>query len=813
MKTTIPDLGIFEKQKSMIKKIAYIILCLLLSFTTQAAMLDDFESYTVGSITSPWVQTHGSPVFGQETGGNQYLESYGSYLPLGACSIPDSDTETTVFFRIYEIAGTGPDCSIGLSHLPTPTGDWNDFEAYVLLVNGNLQARNNGSSTTIVSGITEGVWYNIWLVLNNNANTYDVYVTTGSDDATTAGAQKANDFGFRNDAGDLMSFKVFGRDWAPARIDDIHISAGTNLSTPSAEGYAPDTDTLHLYNFDDGTATDQAGTFDLALYEGAAISNSTLSTYNGGAGTTGYICADAAGYTNLSPLSNFIGADGSFTFEAMVKPTMEPGAAGFQEILSCESDSGAADNRGFQFRIESAGTTLRFQTLSGSVAAYDADISYLADNWYHAAVTFDASTGDLKMYWTPAGDPIAEVGSWAGVAALDGTTSTRFCIGNELRSTNGYGNENFEGVIDEVRISDIARVTYDMSTGSGASRAVIISDPNDTVVDEGQNASLDAGFASDFVPVVTWYKIASPSDIAMDPGSVQTTYDSLADEYTSTLTITNAAMLDAGQYYCEINNNSGNSQNSRTAALTVYGLIAHWTLDQSSYVGGDYQEEIGGYHAAVNGTPTFVAGADGIDNNAVQISATDGWALCPLLNPVNQAGQLTVSFWANWGEPQGTQQDLKAESSQGDQMVMTDGLTADGQWQHICAVFDGTASNGKLYVNGVLQDQISWPALYSTDAAINIGIDSSVQNPFNGALDDMRLYNYALTGTEVAAIYDAWADSCSLQYDFTGPSGQPDCVVNLYDLAEFANRWLTPPDNYDLVEFAEFAAEWYASGL
>jgi hypothetical protein len=332
------------------------------------------------------------------------------------------------------------------------------------------------------------------------------------------------------------------------------------------------------------------------------------------------------------------------------------------------------------------------------------------------------------------------------------------------------------------------------------------------MVHETQTASFDTIFTSESTPAVTWYKVASPADIAMSPDNELTTYNALEEEYTSTLTIINTAMSDAGYYYCEVNNESGYPRSSDAAALTVYGLMAHWTLDQASYVGGYYQEEIGGYHAAVNGSPAFVQGADGNSDNAVQITATDGWALCPPLNPVNQSGQLTVSFWANWGEPHGTQQDLKAQSSQGDQLVMTDGLTADGQWQHICTVFDGTGPDGKLYVNGLLQDQTVWPALLSANATINIGIDSNEENPFNGALDDMRLYNYALTAAEVAVIHDAW-DTCSLVYDLTGPAGLPDCTVNVYDLAAFANRWLTPPDNYDMENFADFSAEWLSSGL
>jgi len=217
--------------------------------------------------------------------------------------------------------------------------------------------------------------------------------------------------------------------------------------------------TLHYWNFDDGTGNDLAGAFDLAAYEGATVATGVANTFDNQATSSGKLVADATGYANLSALSNFIGADGSFTFEAMVKPMLADSGA-HQEIICGESDSGTASSRGFQFRIQNDDKTLRFQTLSGSVAAYDAAISYTVGQWYHTAVTFDAASSTLTLYWTAAGGTLAQAGSWGNVVPLNGATMTRFCIGNELRSVSGYGNENFEGWIDEVGIHGTALTAF-----------------------------------------------------------------------------------------------------------------------------------------------------------------------------------------------------------------------------------------------------------------------------------------------------------------------------------------------------------------
>ena len=800
------------------KKTVYFIAFMIFPLLCEAAeLIDSFESYSLGSIGSEWVQTDGTTIVGQETSGNQYLQSYGCYLSLDTYSIDSTDTETTVFYRIYQPQGSSPDCSIGLSYLSEPEGDWNDFEAYVTFVDGNMKARDNTDNTTIILGVTEAVWYNVWLIVNNYSDTYDIYVTTGTDDATVEGAQKGNDFGFRNDAGDLLSFKIYGRDTASVRVDDIYVSRGTNLSVPTAQ-YEPDEYTLHLYHFDDGS--DSAGSFDIAAYSGASIGNSTLSTYDAGAGTTGNICADDSGYTTFSDLSNFTGTDGSFTFEAMVKPMMEPSTASNQEIICCESDSSNTD-RGFQFRIESAGDTLRFQTLSSSTAAYDAEISYSSGNWYHAAVAYDAPSQTLAMYWTPKGETITQVGLWTSVAALDGSTSTRFCIGNELRSISGYGNENFEGLIDEVRISSIARQPSDMSTAGIIPNPEFSAHPSDSSVYEADNASFDAVFTSAFVPTVRWFKIDDKGDVVMDAAEpdidVQTTYDLQTGRYNSTLTLTGVETPDAGKYYCQADNGSGYPKNSETASLIVYGLTAHWTLDQDKFSSGYYLEEVAGHNACVNGAPVFVTGADGNSSGAVRISADNGWGLSTQFDPVKQTGKLTVSLWANWAETSMTEQDIIVDSPDAASLTDTDGLKSDGNWQHICSVFDGTTAY--LYVNGVLADRSAWSLPTKTTALINIGLDATAQNPFNGSIDEIKIYNYALSQTQVADLryeFDGQS-SCILAfdetYDLSGPDGKPDCVIDEYDLSAFADRWLSQPDDYRLAEFADLAAIWMSSGL
>ncbi|HOL87610.1 MAG TPA: immunoglobulin domain-containing protein [Anaerohalosphaeraceae bacterium] len=566
-----------------IKTQSVLILFLLVGWPVcGASLFDNFEIYPTGALPSPWVITGGSPVVAQESGGNRYMESYGSYRGLGGLAVPAADTETTFFFRLYKPAGTEPDCSVGLSYLAAPTGDWNDFECYVVVVGGELRARNGTVNTAILNPFSAGVWYNIWLVINNLNNTYDVYVTTGQN-AATAADRRADDFVFRNSiSGPLQSFKVYGRGtgYGPVRVDDIYLSAGTNLTLP---------------------------------------------------------------YLNT-------------------------------------------------------------------------------------------------------GLP------------------------------------------------------------------VLLTNPNSVQVREGQPAVFETTFTSETAPVVQWFKKGPQQDEPVGASLPNVNIELFANgqTYNSRLTLNPAAFSDAGLYYCRISNGSGFSVNSTSARLIVEGLLAHWTLDVSDYVGGVYADAVSGYTAAVTGVPVFVEGADGRSLGAVQIDADSGWAVTEPLDLTGGTGAMTVSLWAQRLSGMSLGSDIQMESWPEETLLsVEDGLSSEGRWQHICVVYTGTSA--RVYVDGVFRTEGAYGLPMDTTAQLTLGGGIGGVEIFEGRLDDVRIYNYAFSSEEVAQVYYEMTGMgvCLLghtsEYDLTGPAGAPDCVVDLYDLAAFASLWL---EMYTLPDLADLAAQW-----
>jgi prepilin-type N-terminal cleavage/methylation domain-containing protein len=84
-------------------------------------------------------------------------------------------------------------------------------------------------------------------------------------------------------------------------------------------------------------------------------------------------------------------------------------------------------------------------------------------------------------------------------------------------------------------------------------------------------------------------------------------------------------------------------------------------------------------------------------------------------------------------------------------------LNQTGRWYFIGCVFESTGLSN--YIDGVLQyRQNASGTIASSSYPVLFGATSdgvSTQNYFSGVLDEMRIYNRALTGAEILAIYNA----------------------------------------------------------
>lgn len=588
--------------------------------------------------------------------------------------------------------------------------------------------------------------------------------------------------------------------------------------------YSVDTYTLHLYHFD-GSANDAVAsnilnlTLSNATVTAASLDNfgTALDTFTGG--------NMAIAYSDEKLVSTFFtGADGAFTFEAMVKPLVAITAIpNHMEIISGDDED---SSRGWQFRITTAGQ-LEFNNLSVTGNQFLAalpttgDHAYEAGKWYHVAVAYNgqqSTVDNLKFYWTKldaeTGTAI-ELASFQMSGDINPAYTPDFAVGNEGRNDPG---ENFEGLIDEVRISSIARQPEDMLFTSNPYIPAFVTHPADILVKEPQSAQLTAVFQSPLIPSARWFKADSQGDIEILPSEpdiiLTTTYDFSLDTYTTILTLSTVTMADSGMYYCIVSNAEAQAK-SNSAQLQVLGMTAHWSLDLADFSANTYLDMVGGHHAQATGFPVFTAGADGKPSGAVLIDSQNGWAQTEAFDPTLGTRTMTISFWVNWQNPSGDTEDLWMKSStEENDITVAQGIRTDDQWHQICAVFDGTV--GRVYADGVRVAEGPWLMPQNTTALLNIGSSLDSSEPLVAAMDDLRIYNYPMTDTEVADVYYAVSTKgvCILDFtsafDLTGPDGRPDCRVDLLDFAIVAQHWL---DMYNTPDLSELAADWLSCKL
>lgn len=140
----------------------------------------------------------------------------------------------------------------------------------------------------------------------------------------------------------------------------------------------------------------------------------------------------------------------------------------------------------------------------------------------------------------------------------------------------------------------------------------------------------------------------------------------------------------------------------------------------------------------------------------------------------------------------------------------------DGQWHHIAVVLDndGTAdiAEAVLFVDGqpdMPAAVVPCPVNTADSAPLSIGLYPLVGTRyFKGLIDEVRIYNRALSNTDIRNLYAAYARTGDIV---------PDGAVNSADLQRLADKWLLAGDavsdiNCDgltnLEDFSPLAAEW-----
>jgi hypothetical protein len=202
--------------------------------------------------------------------------------------------------------------------------------------------------------------------------------------------------------------------------------------------------------------------------------------------------------------------------------------------------------------------------------------------------------------------------------------------------------------------------------------------------------------------------------------------------------------------------------------LADYRLIAHWKLDETE--GTIAYDSIGSNDGTLNGDPNWQPTAGKVDG-ALEFNGTDNYISTDfVLNPVS--GPFSVFAWIKGGEPgqviicqtDGSQGSawLCADSSDGKLMtnlmdayfppLKSESVIIDGQWHHVGLVYDLDVFHRHLYVDGTeVAKDTSIVGGLSSIAGLYIGTGKALEEGsfFSGLIDDVRIYNAALSAQDL----------------------------------------------------------------
>jgi len=189
-------------------------------------------------------------------------------------------------------------------------------------------------------------------------------------------------------------------------------------------------------------------------------------------------------------------------------------------------------------------------------------------------------------------------------------------------------------------------------------------------------------------------------------------------------------------------------------------------------------------------------------------------------NPSAATGQITVAVWIKWaglnGEWQGvigkrdgwtgtaTMWQIELNNETGNigfsryNSYPDFGLNVPpvGQWQHVAVRFDGTTC--EMYIDGKsVGTSTDFSFGPKTDAHVVFGaVEDNGGNAFNGTIDEVYIYNRALSPAEVAYLADTTPGDGELYYRIPSPAELYEAehlgsrAVDWKDFAVLADMWL-----------------------
>lgn len=223
------------------------------------------------------------------------------------------------------------------------------------------------------------------------------------------------------------------------------------------------------------------------------------------------------------------------------------------------------------------------------------------------------------------------------------------------------------------------------------------------------------------------------------------------------------------------------------------GLVGYWTFDGKDMANGVALDKSGnGNTGKLSGIATSTFYSEGKIGQAGKFDGVNDYV--NTANIADNLSEMTVSFWFNYNGTIATDQNQIAVGKIGNfftgagwgvfafgtgsnngklafftqeaggvnwKQKNTNSTYNDSKWHHFIATLSGGVGGTiTIYIDGApasVTDMSGGGAFSSISNSLNvtIGKNSVTNNPYKGLMDDVRIYNRALSATEVQQLYNA----------------------------------------------------------
>ena len=228
---------------------------------------------------------------------------------------------------------------------------------------------------------------------------------------------------------------------------------------------------------------------------------------------------------------------------------------------------------------------------------------------------------------------------------------------------------------------------------------------------------------------------------------------------------------------------SGNSNSGSSTAALPSGLVLHWTFDTANISGSTVEDTSNhGGTGVMGGNPAVV---NGVINQALSFNGVNSYVTMSNYSDVAAGfnNSTTLSVWIKTTNATRTEaiiSKFNAGGSAAGYIFQTDasghlefrvgaadiyaypatvvdtGTINDGQWHH-AAVVVTMGQGAQFYVDGVPTSSSAMSIWAGGDAGSALNVGACSYSPyaqyFTGSIDDVQVYNRALSAAEISAIF------------------------------------------------------------